>query len=113
MGENGISHTESSHHNCKTYYLCTSEANMRKYNAMQRKRITKTVTKENIQERWLRVISTLFYDTNAILMLQDRVLENPFWLSSKTLEELEHIKVSGNRTEEIRYKARKNSTYLR
>lgn len=40
-------------------------------------------------------------------MLQDRVLENPFWLSSKTLEELEHIKVSGNRTEEIRYKARK------
>ena len=48
-----------------------------------------------------------FYDTNAILDLMDNVLDEPFIISSKTLEELESIKVSGNRTEELRYKARK------
>ena len=48
-----------------------------------------------------------FYDTNAILDLMDNVLDEPFIISSKTLEELESIKVSGNKTEELRYKARK------
>lgn len=50
---------------------------------------------------------TKFYDTNAILELLDNVLEDPFKISSKTLEELESIKVSNSKTEELRYKARK------
>lgn len=50
---------------------------------------------------------TKFYDTNAILELLDDVLEEPFKISSKTLEELESIKVSNSKTEELRYKARK------
>ena len=48
-----------------------------------------------------------FYDTNAILELLDAVLDEPFQISSKTLEELESIKVSNSKTEELRYKARK------
>ncbi len=48
-----------------------------------------------------------FYDTNAILKLQDKILESEFWISSTTLQELEHIKVSGNKSEEIKYQARK------
>ena len=48
-----------------------------------------------------------FYDTNAILELLDDVLETPFIISTKTLEELESIKVSNSKTEELRYKARK------
>lgn len=55
----------------------------------------------------METISTRFYDTNAVLLLQDKVLETPFWLSSTTLMELEHIKVSGNKSEETRYRARK------
>jgi predicted ribonuclease YlaK len=48
-----------------------------------------------------------FYDTNALLELQEEILEEPFAISSVTLEELENIKTSKNKTEEIRYKARK------
>lgn len=55
----------------------------------------------------METIGTRFYDTNAVLLLQDKVLETPFWLSSTTLMELEHIKVSGNKSEETRYRARK------
>lgn len=55
----------------------------------------------------METISTRFYDTNAVLLLQDKVLETPFWLSSTTLMELEHIKVSDNKSEETRYRARK------
>ena len=48
-----------------------------------------------------------FYDTNALLELMDDVLAEPFVISSVTLEELENIKTSKNKTEETRYKARK------
>lgn len=48
-----------------------------------------------------------FYDTNALLELTDEVLNEHFAISSVTLEELENIKTSRNKTEEVRYKARK------
>ena len=53
-----------------------------------------------------------FYDTNALLQLGGKVFENEFFVSSTTLQELEHIKTSKNKTEEIRYKARKISQLL-
>ena len=48
-----------------------------------------------------------FYDTNALLELQEEVLAEDFAISSVTLEELESIKTNKNKTEETRYKARK------
>ena len=48
-----------------------------------------------------------FYDTNALLELQEEVLGEKFAISSVTLEELENIKTAKNKTEEIRYEARK------
>lgn len=48
-----------------------------------------------------------FYDTNAILMLQNKIFEDRFFISSITLQELENIKTSRNKDEEIKYKARK------
>ena len=48
-----------------------------------------------------------FYDTNALLDLQEEVFEERFLCSIKTFSELEHIKTSRNKDEEIRYKARK------
>lgn len=48
-----------------------------------------------------------FYDTNALLVLQEKVLEEKFFISSVTLQELEHIKTSRNKDDEIKYKARK------
>lgn len=53
-------------------------------------------------------IANIFYDTNAILVLKDKILENEmFYISSTTLQELEHIKTSRNKDEEIKYSARK------
>lgn len=48
-----------------------------------------------------------FYDTNAILKLQNKIFEDNFVLSSITLHELEHIKTSKNKDEETKYNARK------
>ena len=49
-----------------------------------------------------------FYDTNALLKLKEKVLEDEyFYISSVTLRELEHIKVSKNKTEQVKYDARK------
>lgn len=48
-----------------------------------------------------------FYDTNAVLKLQNKIFEEDFVLSSTTLHELEHIKTSKNKDEEIKYNARK------
>ena len=50
-----------------------------------------------------------FYDTNALLELGEKLLENNemFYISSISLLELENIKTSKNRDEETRYKARK------
>lgn len=52
-------------------------------------------------------ISKVFYDTNAVLLLQDKVLDTSFLISSTTLRELEHIKVSANKSEETKFRARK------
>ena len=48
-----------------------------------------------------------FYDTNAVLKLQSKILDDDFALSSTTLHELEHIKTSRNKDEEVKYNARK------
>ena len=48
-----------------------------------------------------------FYDTNAILDLQDKMFENDFCISSISLQEMENIKTSGRKDEETKYKARK------
>lgn len=48
-----------------------------------------------------------FYDTNAVLDLQDRIFDTKFYLSSVTLEELEKIKISSRHDEAVKYKARK------
>lgn len=54
-------------------------------------------------------IAKKFYDTNAVLFLQDKLLNSneKFAISSTTLLELEHIKVSKNKDEETKYRARK------
>lgn len=48
-----------------------------------------------------------FYDTNALLELMDKAFEEEFYLSSKSIEELENIKVSQNKDSQIKYQARK------
>lgn len=48
-----------------------------------------------------------FYDTNAILKLQSKILNENFVLSSTTLHELENIKTSKSKDEETKYNARK------
>ena len=48
-----------------------------------------------------------FYDSNAILKLQDKIFEENFIISSVTLQELEHIKVSRNKDDQVKYEARK------
>lgn len=47
-----------------------------------------------------------FYDTNALLELQDIVFDDYFFISSKTLEEIENIKISSNKDADVKYKAR-------
>lgn len=49
-----------------------------------------------------------FYDTNVLLNLLAKAFEEHFICSSKTLEEIENIKVS-SKDEEVKYKARKLS----
>ena len=48
-----------------------------------------------------------FYDTNALLDLQDKMFEYDFCISSISLQEMENIKTSGRKDEETKYKARK------
>lgn len=50
-----------------------------------------------------------FYDTNALLLLQNDIYKNDekFYISVITLQELEHIKTSGTKDEETKYQARK------
>lgn len=48
-----------------------------------------------------------FYDTNALLNLREDAFSERFACSHKTLEEIENIKASGKKEEEIRYRARK------
>lgn len=51
-------------------------------------------------------LAKLFLDTNALLNLQSKAFQEEFVVSQKTLEEIEHIKVSGNKDAEIKYRAR-------
>lgn len=48
----------------------------------------------------------LFLDTNALLNLQDAAFKEDFFISQKTLEEIEKIKSSSRKDGEIKYKAR-------
>ena len=48
-----------------------------------------------------------FYDTNALLELQDEVLNEEFYISSVTLEELEDIKSQSRKDPAVKYAARK------
>lgn len=48
-----------------------------------------------------------FYDTNAILDLKEKIFEESFIISSVTLCELENIKTSKNKSENVKYDARK------
>lgn len=49
---------------------------------------------------------TKFYDTNALLELGKEAFSEPFVISHETLLELEDIKSSGKKDEEVKYKAR-------
>lgn len=49
----------------------------------------------------------LFYDTNALLSLQDAAFKEDFVISQKTLEEIEAIKVSNHKDGEVKFKARR------
>lgn len=53
-----------------------------------------------------------FYDTCALLTLQEDAFTEPFWISDVTLSELENIKTSKNKTDEIKYQARHVSRLL-
>lgn len=54
-----------------------------------------------------------FYDTNAILELQDKIFNDDFvYISSITLTELEGIKQNRNKTDDVRSKARKATRLL-
>lgn len=48
-----------------------------------------------------------FYDTNALLELQEKAFEEFFFISSVTLVELEDIKVSRNKDDQTKYNARR------
>lgn len=48
----------------------------------------------------------LFLDTNALLNLQESAFKEDFFISQKTLEEIENIKSSNKKDGEIKYKAR-------
>ncbi|WP_297419634.1 PhoH family protein [Clostridium sp.] len=55
-----------------------------------------------------------FYDTNALLDLYDKLKNlDYFYTSSLVLHELEHIKTSKTKDDEVRYKARQVSKYLK
>lgn len=54
----------------------------------------------------------LFFDTNAILNLQSSAFKEPFVIAQKTLEEIENIKSSARKDQEIKWKARKISKLL-
>lgn len=48
-----------------------------------------------------------FYDTNALLELQEKAFEEFFFISSVTLVELEDIKVNRNKDDQTKYNARR------
>lgn len=54
-----------------------------------------------------------FYDTNALLLLQDEVFKEKFFIAYETLRELENIKTSRNKDENVKYRARHMSHLLK
>lgn len=50
---------------------------------------------------------TFFYDTNSLLNLQEKIFDNYFYISSISLNELEDIKVSRNKDEDVKNRCRK------
>lgn len=54
-----------------------------------------------------------FYDTNALLHSDIEKIEGKIYLSSITLQELEHIKTSRNKDEDLKFQARKVTRWLR
>ena len=54
----------------------------------------------------------LFFDTNAILNLQEKAFEENFIISQVTLQEIENIKTDRNKDGELKYKARKLAKLL-
>lgn len=50
---------------------------------------------------------TLFLDTNALLNLQEKAFEEHFFISQKTLEEVESIKQNARKDNATKFKARK------
>ncbi|MEY8352581.1 PhoH family protein [Lachnospiraceae bacterium 54-53] len=58
------------------------------------------------------VCTIKFYDTCALLNLLDKAFAEEFAVSDITLHEIEHIKTSGNKDGETKYKARKLSRLL-
>lgn len=62
---------------------------------------------ENKYERWNIFLEyKLFLDTNALLNLQESAFKEEFFISQKTLEEIENIKSSNKKDGEVKYKAR-------
>ena len=57
-------------------------------------------------------MAKLFYDTNALLELGEIAFKEEFFISQKTLEEIESIKVSSNKDAEVKYKARRLTKLL-
>lgn len=49
----------------------------------------------------------IFLDTSSLLNLQEKAFENHFYISYTTLLELENIKTSQNKSDEIKFRARK------
>lgn len=61
-----------------------------------------------MQKHYRRVETDIkFYDTCSLLQLMDKAFDEHFVCSDITLHELEQIKTSRNKTEALRYKARK------
>lgn len=55
----------------------------------------------------------IFYDTNCLLHTDVEKIEGHIYISSITLQEIENIKVSSNKDNEVKYNARKVTRFLR
>ena len=53
-----------------------------------------------------------FYDTNAILDCSEDIFKEKFYISSETLRELENIKNSSRKDEQVKYRARRITRLL-
>lgn len=73
---------------------------------IKRRNYNKNILK-NHNERWNTLLEyKLFLDTNALLNLQESAFKEDFFISQKTLEEIENIKSSSKKDGEIKCKAR-------